>query len=131
MLEETVKVGLIGCGRISNQHMKAIRQVEGVAVTGLADVSEENIAALTADFPELREAEAYHDYREMLTTDLDGVIILTPHGLHYRHIKESLEAGKHVLSEKPFVTQPAQARELIDIAKAHGRILMLSYQNTR
>ena len=48
-MEETVKVGLIGCGRISNQHMKAIRQVEGVAVTGLADVSEENIAALTAD----------------------------------------------------------------------------------
>jgi predicted dehydrogenase len=128
---KTVNVGLIGCGRISDQHMKAIRQVEGVAVTGLADVSEENIATLTEAYPELRQAEAYHDYCEMLKTDLDGVIILTPHGLHYQHIKESLEAGKHVLSEKPFVTQPAQARELIDLARAQERILMLSYQNTR
>jgi predicted dehydrogenase len=122
---------LIGCGRISHQHMRALRELPQVTVAGLADVSEENIAALTAEFPELRDAEAYHDYREMLKTTLDGVIIMTPHGLHYQHIKESLEAGKHVLSEKPFVTQPAQARELIALAEAHERILMVSYQNPR
>lgn len=126
-----VKVGLIGCGRISHQHMRAFRDVPGAVVAGLADVSEENIAALTEAFPELQDAEAYHDYREMLKSELDGVVIMTPHGMHYQHIKESLEAGTHVLSEKPFVTVPAQARELIDLAKAQGRILMLSYQNTR
>jgi predicted dehydrogenase len=126
-----VRLGLIGCGRISHRHMTALREAPGAAVVGLADVSEENIAALTAAFPELADAEAYHDYREMLKTALDGVIIMTPHGMHYQHIKEALEAGKHVLSEKPFVTQPEQARELIDFAKAQGRILMLSYQNTR
>jgi predicted dehydrogenase len=126
-----VRVGLIGCGRISNQHMRALRQVPGAVVAAVADVSEANIAALTEAFPELRDAEAYHDYREMLKSDLDGVIIMTPHGMHYQHIKEALEAGKHVLSEKPFVTIPAQARELIDLASAQERILMLSYQNTR
>lgn len=126
-----VRLGLIGTGRISDQHMKAIREVPGVTIAGLADVSEENIAILTSSFPELQDAEAYHDYREMLKTDLDGVIILTPHGLHYQHIKESLEAGKHVLSEKPFVTHPDQARELIALAKAQERILMISYQNPR
>jgi predicted dehydrogenase len=106
----TVKVGLIGCGRISNQHMRVLREVPGAVVAGVADVSEANITALTEAFPELRDAEAYHDYREMLTSDLDGVIIMTPHGMHYQHIKEALEAGKHVLSEKPVVTVPAQAR---------------------
>ncbi len=126
-----VRLGLIGCGRISHQHMRALREIPAVVVAGLADVSEENIAALTADFPELKDAEAYHDYREMLKTNLDGVIIMTPHGLHYQHIKESLEAGKHVLSEKPFVTQPDQARELIALATVRERILMVSYQNPR
>lgn len=127
----TVRLGLIGCGRISHQHMRALRALPAVVVAGLADVNEENIAALTAAFPELKEAEAYHDYREMLKTNLDGVIIMTPHGLHYQHIKESLEAGKHVLSEKPFVTRPDQARELIAEASARERILMVSYQNPR
>src|SRR5690242_12468297 len=126
-----VRLGLTGCGRISHQHMRALRETAGVAVTGLADVSEENIAALTEEFPELRTAEAYHDFREMLKTDLDGVIIMTPHGLHYRHIKEALEAGKHVLSEKPFVTHPAQARELIALAAERQRLLMVSYQHPR
>ena len=126
-----IRLGLIGCGRISHQHMRALRELPTVVVAGLADVSEENIAALTAEFPELRDAEAYHDYREMLKTNLDGVIIMTPHGLHYQHIKESLEAGKHVLSEKPFVTQPDQARELIALAAERERILMVSYQNPR
>ncbi|MHB8644413.1 MAG: Gfo/Idh/MocA family protein [Thermomicrobiales bacterium] len=126
-----IRLGLIGCGRISHQHMRALRELPTVVVAGVADVSEENIAALTDAFPELKDAEAYHDYREMLTTNLDGVIIMTPHGLHYQHIKESLAAGKHVLSEKPFVTQPEQARELIALAEAHKRILMVSYQNPR
>jgi len=126
-----VRLGLIGCGRISHQHMRALRALPAVVVAGLADVNEENIASLTAEFPELKDAEAYHDYREMLKTNLDGVIIMTPHGLHYQHIKESLEAGKHVLSEKPFVTRPDQARELIAEAAARERILMVSYQNPR
>ena len=126
-----VRLGVVGCGRISHQHMRALREAPGAVVAALADVSDENIAALTEEFPELRDAEAYHDYREMLKTDLDGVLILTPHGLHYQHIKESLDAGKHVLSEKPFVTLPEQARELIDLAQSQRRILMLSYQNTR
>ncbi len=126
-----VRLGLIGCGRISHQHMRILRELPTVVVAGLADVSEENIAALTAEFPELTEAEAYHDYREMLKTNLDGVIIMTPHGLHYQHIKDALAAGTHVLSEKPFVTQPDQARELIALAASHARILMVSYQNPR
>ncbi len=126
-----VRLGLLGVGRISDQHMKAFVQVPNVEIAAVADVNAENIGILTEAFPQLRDAEAYHDYREMLRTDLDGVVILTPHGLHYQHVKEALEAGKHVLCEKPFVTQPAQARELIALAQAQKRILMLSYQNTR
>jgi predicted dehydrogenase len=82
-------------------------------------------------FPRLHDAEVYHDYRAMLKSGLDGVLVATPHGLHYQHVKEALEAGKHVLCEKPFVTQPAQARELIALARAQERILLVSYQNTR
>ncbi len=51
--------------------------------------------------------------------------------ISYQHIKEALEVGTHVLSEKPFVTQPEQAQELIALATARERILMVSYQNPR
>jgi predicted dehydrogenase len=126
-----VRLGIIGAGRISHQHMRAFEAIPEAEIAALADVSEENIALLTEAFPQLRSAEAYRDYREMLKGDLDGVLIATPHALHYEHVKAALLAGKHVLCEKPFVTQPAQARELIDLARGQHRILMLAYQNTR
>lgn len=126
-----VRLGIIGTGRISKQHMEAFDAIPEAEIAALADVSEENINLLTEQFPRLRHAEAYRDYREMLQSDLDGVVILTPHALHYEHVKAALLAGKHVLCEKPFVTRPAQARELIDLAQGQHRILMLSYQNTR
>lgn len=130
MMERTVWVGFIGCGRISRMHVRALKAAPDARIAALADVNADNIATLREAFPEdLADVATYADYRDMLATDLDGVVILTPHGLHYQHVKESLEAGKHVLCEKPFVTHPEQARELIALAGARERALMLSYQN--
>ena len=131
MERATVRLGLIGCGGISGYHARNITETLGAAVTALADVSEANLAGLQERFPALADAATYTDYHDLLATDLDGVVIATPHGLHYRHISDALEAGKHVLTEKPFVTRPDQARELIDLARARERILMVSYQHAR
>lgn len=126
-----VRVGLIGCGVISGFHARNITERSDAVVIGLADVNADNIAALKERVPALAGAASYADYRELLATDVDAVVIMTPHGLHYSQIREALEAGKHVLTEKPFVTQPEQARELIDLARERGRILMVSYQHAR
>lgn len=129
MARSTVRLGLIGCGGISRMHMRALQDAPAAEVVALADVSTARIDALKADYPGLAGAAVYTDYHDLLASDLDGAIVMTPHALHYEQIRAALEAGKHVLTEKPFVTQPAQARELIDLAKQRGRILMLSYQN--
>lgn len=130
MTDETVRLGFIGCGKITRMHLRALKNVPGVRIAALADINAENIATARATFPdELAGATAYTTYREMLAAGVDGVIILTPHGLHYEHARDALMAGAHVLCEKPFVTQPEQARELIALAETRGRILMISYQN--
>lgn len=123
-----VRIGFVGCGVISGLHVRSLLAVPGAEIVALADVMPENIANLKALYPALADAAEYRDYHEMLPT-VDAALVLTPHHLHYAHIKDCLIAGVHVLSEKPFVTHPEQARELIDFARERERILMLSYQN--
>lgn len=123
-----VRIGFIGCGVISGMHVRNLLEVPGAEIVALADVMPKNIANLKALYPALANTAEYHDYHEMLST-VDAALVLTPHHLHYTHIKDCLIAGVHVLSEKPFVTHPEQARELIDFARERERILMLSYQN--
>jgi len=123
-----VRIGFIGCGVISGQHVRALADVPGAEIVALADVMPENIAALKQLYPALADAAEYRDYGDMLPT-LDAALVLTPHHLHYAHIRDCLTAGLHVLSEKPFVTLPEQARALIALAQERKRVLMLSYQN--
>ena len=127
----TVRLGLIGCGAISRSHLRNLGATPGAEIAALVDVSDENLARTVEAFPGLTNVPTYRDYRELLAgePDLDGVLVLTPHALHYEQVRDALEAGRHVLSEKPFVTRPEQARELIALARERGRVLMLSYQN--
>jgi len=69
-------------------------------------------------------------FDELLTSDIELIIVNTPDTTHYEFAKKALEAGKHVIVEKPFTTTIQQGKELIDIAKRKG--LMLSvFQNRR
>ena len=58
----------------------------------------------------------------------DAVLVATPMLKHYGHVKESLEAGRHVLVEKPFVTEPDQAEELVELAEEKGLVLAVAQQ---
>ncbi len=127
---QTVRLGLLGLGKISPFHIANLKDAPGAQIAALIDVSTDNLARTVQTYPELKDVPTYSDYQAALASDLDGVIVMTPHALHYQQIRAALEAGKHVLSEKPFVSRPEQARELISLAKERGRILMLSYQNT-
>ena len=63
----------------------------------------------------------FTDYRQMLDeAEMDGVLVTTPHGLHYEHARAALEKGLHVMLEKPMAIRASEARELADIAKAKG-----------
>jgi predicted dehydrogenase len=73
-------------------------------------------------------AFATEDAAEMVRhPGLDGVLVTSPHALHYEHARLALEAGLHVLCDKPMCTRGADARELVRLAREKGRHLLVPY----
>ena len=63
-----------------------------------------------------------------LSVELDGVVVSSPHGLHFRHVADSLAAGCHALVYKPMVTTSGDARELVRLAAERGRVVSLAVE---
>lgn len=81
-----------------------------------------------ADYPDLKH---YNNYKDLLAdSEVDVIIVTTPPDNHFELTKAALEAGKHVLTEKPFVPTAAEAEKLIEIAKEQNRLICV-YQNRR
>ena len=72
-------------------------------------------------------ARSTTDYRDVLDAGCDIVLVASPAANHYEHARAALEAGAHVLCEKPFTIDPAHAWELADVARTVGRELMIAY----
>ena len=103
------------------------------AVTGLSDeykivchsVASRNIEKAQSFADEWGFKKAYGSYEEMVNDpEVELVYVASPHSLHFEHAKLCLEHGKHVLVEKPFTVNAAQAQELIDLAKQKGLLLV-------
>ncbi len=110
-----MKVGVIGLGYWGpNLVRNFLTQPEVEKVIG-CDLQESRLEMIKKRFP---SAETTNDYKAMLKTDIDAVVIATPVDTHYKFAKESLEAGKHIWVEKPFTATSDQAKELIDIAES-------------
>lgn len=109
-----INVGVIGTGFIGPAHIEALRRLGTVNVVALADVDEQTARAKAAA---LGIARYYGDYREMLINrDIEAVHICTPNNLHYQMSKEAIEAGKHVVCEKPLAISVAEGDELVKLA---------------
>jgi predicted dehydrogenase len=70
---------------------------------------------------------ASEDYRDVIDAGIDICLVSSPHGLHYMHAKAALEAGAHVLCEKPFTLDPLEAWDLVETANRTGRHLLVSF----
>jgi predicted dehydrogenase len=109
-----INVGVIGTGFIGPAHIEALRRLVNVNVVALADVDEQTAKAKAAA---LGIERYYGDYREMLVNgDIEAVHICTPNNLHYAMSKEAIEAGKHVVCEKPLAISAGQGEELVNLA---------------
>ena len=115
MLVGKIKVGVIGTGFIGPAHVEALRRIGYVEVSALSDINPE-VAGQKAKM--LNIDRAYGDYRDMLKDpEIEAVHICTPNNLHYVMSREAMEAGKHVVCEKPLSMNSKEAEELIRIAK--------------
>jgi len=109
-----IPVGVIGTGFIGPAHIEALRRLPGVEVVALADVDE---ATAKAKADSLGVAQSYGDYRTLLArADVQAVHICTPNYLHFEMSRAALEAGKHVVCEKPLAVEAKEAAALVELA---------------
>jgi predicted dehydrogenase len=114
-----VRVGVIGAGFIGKVHIEQLRRLGYVDVVA---VSEKDQATAEAVAAELRIPKAYGKSEDLVKDkELDAVHVATLNHLHYPLAKKALEAGKHVLCEKPLAMNSAEAQDLLQTAKKTGR----------
>jgi predicted dehydrogenase len=121
-------IGLIGCGGISEQHLKAYRAA-GYNVVALCDLLPERAEERRKEF--FPQAMTYTDHRELLDRDDIEVVDIATHPQDREYlIPAALNAGKHVLSQKPFVLDLDKGRKFADLAEKNGVKLAVN-QNGR
>ena len=119
---ERIRAGVIGVGYLGRFHAQKYAALTGAVLVGVADVSPENRERVAKELG----VPAFADYRELLGR-VDAVSIATPTPLHYEIAVAFLEAGAHVLVEKPITTTVDDARRLIAMAAERGRILQVGH----
>ncbi|MGD9495481.1 MAG: Gfo/Idh/MocA family protein [Armatimonadota bacterium] len=107
-----VRVGVVGLGRVSEQHIEGFQRAEGAQVTALCDCDEAKLRRAVVRFG-LAHAYATTSYTELLARDeVDAVSLAVPDYLHHPYTLQAVQAGKHVLCEKPLAMNAVQAREM-------------------
>ncbi len=122
------KIGLIGCGGITDFHLQGYTKA-GLDVVALCDLNLDNAAKRQKEF--YPEAKLYQDYEQVLAReDIDVVDIALHPEPRLPVIEASLKAGKHVLSQKPFVLDLDEGQRIVELADAEGVKLAIN-QNGR
>ncbi len=117
---EKMKVGVAGLGFIGPAHIEALRRLPNVVVVAVNDFNEETAKSKAES---LGIGRSYGDYDAFLADpEIQCVHICTPNFLHYPMAKKALEAGKHVVCEKPLANTVKEAEELVALAKKTGLV---------
>jgi len=115
---KTIKTAILGTGFMGRVHLEGVRRVESVEAVAIVGRNQEAAKRLASGFavPKITA-----DYREVLRDPtIDAVHICTPNAQHFSMAKDALEAGKHVLCEKPLTTTVAESEELVALALKKG-----------
>ena len=108
-----LKIGVIGAGHLGNFHIKLLKEIENCDLVGIYDKAPD----IAEESGNKHGVKIYSDINNLLQ-NIDAVSIVTTTSSHYEIAKKCLEAGKHVLVEKPITSEIWQAEELVQIAKS-------------
>lgn len=125
-MTQKLRVGIIGAGvgRAHAEGYAALPRVELAAIAGLDDARVQELAA------KYHVPRTYREYTDLLVQpDIDAVSIAVPNALHAPVTIAALQAGKHVLVEKPLARTAAEGQAMLDAAKAANKILMISFNH--
>ena len=124
--DKPVRIGIIGAGWwAAVNHIPALMEIERAELVAICSLDSSAISKIQSEFGAI---DAFDNHEDMLkSVELDGVIVSSPHQLHYVHAKAALEAGCNVLVEKPFTTDVAEAKNLIQLSEEKGLTLSVSH----
>ena len=127
---EKLRIGIIGCGGIANgKHMPSLSKVKECEMVAFCDIIPERAEKAAKQFG-VEGAKVFADYKELLAEkDIDVVHVCTPNSSHSFITVDALEAGKHVMCEKPMAINSAEAKKMLDAAERTGKKLNIGYQN--
>jgi len=118
------KVGVIGCGYWGPKLARNFHELPEAALEWACDFRQDRLDHLKGLYPQVRTT---HDYRDLLRSDVDAVVIATPVSTHHRLALEALRAGKHVLVEKPIAASVQEAEEIVAEGERQGRVVMVGH----
>lgn len=123
-----VKVGVIGYGGAYKMGRKHLQEIEraGMRPHAVADMDDERLKIAREDFPGI---ETYNSLASMLQeSDVNLVVLITPHNTHAELALECLRSGRHVVSEKPLAIKTSECNQMIEEARKQG-LLLSTYHN--
>lgn len=122
------RVGLIGLGAVSNNHIRSLLMNPQVQIVALCDVKEERLIQKKQE--NALDCALYTDYKEMILREsLDTVHIMTPHYLHAPMAVYALEHALDVFLEKPIGISPSDAQSILDAEARTGKHVCVCFQN--
>ena len=128
MARKTLRVGLVGVGAAAQiNHIPALKKIEGLELTALCDRDQEKVARVAQKFQVPRSCSRFEEL--LGEDDVDVVDICTPNYLHAPMAVAALEAGKHVICERPLARSADEAAAMIKAAKKQERLLLCSVQH--
>jgi UDP-N-acetyl-2-amino-2-deoxyglucuronate dehydrogenase len=123
-MENKIKFGIIGCGRIAERHAEHISKF-GI-LSSVCDI----VAAKADKLADKHQAKAYYSVEEMLAGgECDVISVCSPNGLHATHSIMALNAGFHVLCEKPMAINSQDAGEMLRVAEHNNKRVFVIKQN--
>ena len=125
-----VKVAIVGCGGIANgKHMPSLSKVKDAQMVAFCDIIKERAEEAAKTFG-IEGAKVYTDYKEMLAAEKPDVVhVCTPNKSHADISIDAMEAGCHVMCEKPMAKTYADGVRMVETSKKTGKKLTIGYQN--
>lgn len=117
-----IRVAVIGVGYLGQFHVEKYQKMENVELVGIVDIDKQRANEIAKRF----KTKAFYDYHDVIGK-IDAASVVVPASNHYQITKNLLEAGVHVLVEKPITLNPDEADELIEIAKINSLVLQVGH----